>query len=142
MCGVPINLAKINLPTYMLAARGDHIVPWKSSYAGVPLLKGEIEFVLTASGHIAGVVNPPAKSKRSYWSGCAVGKDPEQWLVSAQSSPGSWWPHWSAWLKHKNAKQVPAPAKLGSKKYPVIEAAPGRYVKEHCGKSDFKQQAA
>lgn len=142
MCGVPIDLEIINLPTYVLAAKEDHIVPWKSSYANIPLLKGKIEFVLTASGHIAGVVNPPAKSKRSFWSGDSIGQDPEQWLASAQSSPGSWWPHWSAWLKHKSNKQVPAPAKLGSIKYPRIEAAPGRYVKERCEKSDSKQQAA
>ena len=142
MCGVPIDLAKINRPTYVLAAKEDHIVPWKSSYANLPLLKGKIEFVLTASGHIAGVVNPPAKSKRSFWSGGSIGEYPEQWLASAQSSPGSWWPHWSAWLKQKSNKQVPAPAKLGSIKYPEIEAAPGRYVKERCEKSDSKQQAA
>ncbi len=142
MCGVPIDLAKINLPTYVLAAKEDHIVPWKSSYANVPLLKGKIEFVFTASGHIAGVVNPPAKSKRSFWSGGSIGEDPEQWMASAQSSPGSWWPHWSAWLKQKSNKQVPAPAKLGSIKYQEIEAAPGRYVKERCEKSDSKQQAA
>jgi polyhydroxyalkanoate synthase len=142
MCGVPIDLAKINRPTYVLAAKEDHIVPWKSSYANLPLLKGKIEFVLTASGHIAGVVNPPAKSKRSFWSGGSIGEDPEQWLASAQSSLGSWWPHWSAWLKQKSNKQVPAPAKLGSIKYPEIEAAPGRYVKERCEKSDSKQQAA
>lgn len=142
MCGVPIDLAKINLPTYVLAAREDHIVPWKSSYANLPLLKGKIEFVFTASGHIAGVVNPPGKSKRSFWGGGAIGKDPDQWLASAQSSPGSWWPHWSAWLKQKSAKQVSAPARLGSKKYPEIEAAPGRYVKERCEKSYAKQQTA
>ena len=142
MCGVPIDLKKINLPTYVLAAKEDHIVPWKSAYANVPLLKGQIEFVLTASGHIAGVVNPPANSKRSYWSGKSIGQDPEQWLASAQSSLGSWWPHWSAWLKQKSGKQVPASAKLGSKKYPEVEAAPGRYVKEYCEIRYSKQQAA
>jgi polyhydroxyalkanoate synthase len=142
MCGVPIDLAKINLPTYVLAAREDHIVPWKSSYANLPLLKGKIEFVLTASGHIAGVVNPPGKSKRSFWSGGSIGEDPDQWLASAQSSPGSWWLHWSAWLKQKSVKQVSAPARLGSIKYPEIEAAPGRYVKERYEKSDSKQQTA
>jgi polyhydroxyalkanoate synthase len=142
MCGVPIDLTKINLPTYVLAAKEDHIVPWKSAYASVPLLKGQIEFVLTASGHIAGVVNPPANSKRSYWSRSVIGEDPEQWLASAQSSLGSWWPHWSAWLKQKSGKQVPAPAMLGSKKYPEVEAAPGRYVKEYCEIRDSKQQAA
>ena len=140
MCGVPIDLAKINLPTYVLAAREDHIVPWKSCYANLPLLKGKIEFVLTASGHIAGVVNPPGKSKRSFWSGGAIGEDPDQWLASAQSSPGSWWPHWSAWLKQKSAKQVSAPASPGGKTYAEIEAAPGRYVKERGEKSYVKQQ--
>ncbi len=142
MCGVPIDLGEINLPTYVLAAKEDHIVPWKSAYASIPLLKGKIEFVLTASGHIAGVVNPPAKSKRIYWSGGSISQDPEQWVASAQASPGSWWPYWIAWLKQKSGKQVPAPAKLGSEKYPGVEAAPGRYVKEHFEIRDSKQQAA
>ncbi|MGH8753677.1 MAG: PHA/PHB synthase family protein [Burkholderiales bacterium] len=142
MCSVPIDLTKNNLPTYVLAAKEDHIVPWRSAYASVSLLKGQIEFVLTASGHIAGVVTPPENSKRSYWSGGVISEDPEQWLASAQSSPGSWWPHWSAWLKQKSGKQVPAPAKLGSKKYPEVEAAPGRYVKEYWEIRNSKQQAA
>ena len=142
MCGVPIDLTKNNLPTYVLAAKEDHIVPWKSAYASVSLLKGKIEFILTASGHIAGVVNPTENSKRSYWSGDVISEDPERWLASAQSSPGSWWPHWSAWLKQKSGKQVPAPAMLGSKTYPEIEAAPGRYVKEYCEIRNTKQQAA
>ena len=142
MCGVPIDLGKINLPTYVLAAKEDHIVPWKSAYASIPLLKGKIEFVLTASGHIAGVVNPPSKSKRSYWSEGTISADPEQWVASARSSPGSWWPHWIAWLKQQGGKQVPAPAKLGSEKYPEIEAAPGRYVKVHFEIPDSGRQAA
>ncbi|HUL41499.1 MAG TPA: class I poly(R)-hydroxyalkanoic acid synthase [Burkholderiales bacterium] len=141
MCGVPIDLEKINLPSYIVAAKEDHIVPWKSAYASVPLLKGNIEFVLTASGHIAGIVNPTANSKRSYWSGPAIGDDPEQWLGSAQFSQGSWWPHWANWLKRKSGKQVPAPAKLGSEKYPVIEVAPGRYVKENCEMPESRRHA-
>ncbi|HXZ96974.1 MAG TPA: class I poly(R)-hydroxyalkanoic acid synthase [Burkholderiales bacterium] len=142
MCGVPIDLGKIDLPTYILAAKEDHIVPWKSAYATVPLLKGKIEFVLSASGHIAGVVNPPVKSKRSYWSAGANGADPEQWLAVAQLSQGSWWPHWIAWLKQKSNKRVPAPTRLGGAQYPAIEAAPGRYVKENCKIPESVQRAA
>ncbi|HVS25887.1 MAG TPA: class I poly(R)-hydroxyalkanoic acid synthase [Burkholderiales bacterium] len=141
MCGVPVDLTKINLPTYMLAAREDHIVPWKSAYASASLLKGRIEFVLTASGHIAGVVNPPAKSKRSFYSGGALDTDAEAWLAATQSHPGSWWPHWSAWLAQKRGKEIPARTKPGNKSHREIEAAPGRYVTECCARNDFKQEA-
>ncbi|HYA20951.1 MAG TPA: class I poly(R)-hydroxyalkanoic acid synthase [Burkholderiales bacterium] len=142
MCGVSIDLGQIGVPAYILAAKEDHIVPWKSAYASVPLLKGKTEFVLTASGHIAGVVNPPTKSKRSFWSARASGGEPEQWLANAQFSEGSWWPHWSTWLKQKSHKRVPARAKLGSKQYPAIEPAPGRYVRENCKIPESGQRAA
>ncbi|MGH8743103.1 MAG: PHA/PHB synthase family protein [Burkholderiales bacterium] len=141
MCGVPVDLTKINLPTYMLAAREDHIVPWKSAFASAALLKGRIEFVLTASGHIAGVVNPPANSKRSFYCGGVPGAEAEAWLASAQSQTGSWWSHWSAWLAQKHGKEIPARAKPGNKNHRAIEPAPGRYVRERCVKNDIKRQA-
>jgi polyhydroxyalkanoate synthase len=128
MCGVPIDLSEINLPTYIMSAREDHIVPWKTAYASNKLLTGDIEFVLASSGHIAGVVNHPAKKKRNFWVNKNIVTDPDHWMAGAQSHEGSWWVHWIDWLKQKSAKQVAA-RKLGSKKYREIEPAPGRYVK-------------
>lgn len=133
MCGTPVELGKINLPTFVLAAKEDHIVPWKSAYASARLLKGKVEFVLAASGHIAGVVNPASKNRRSYWINKALDHDPEQWFATAQSVPGSWWNRWAAWLKDKGGKQVPARSRLGNDKYPEIEPAPGSYVKVRYG---------
>ncbi len=130
MDGVAVDLRKVNIPSYLYASREDHIAPWSSCFASTGLLKGEIEFVLGASGHIAGVINPPTKPKRNFWTGGETGKGPEHWLKTAQSAPGSWWPHWSEWVKQHSGPQVAAPATAGNKDYSVIEPAPGRYVKE------------
>ena len=127
-CGVPVDLGDIDVPAFLYASREDHIVPWQSAYASTRLLGGEITFVLGASGHIAGVINPPSKNKRNYWAGGTLGGDPEAWLESAQSSPGSWWPVWSEWLSRYAGKQVAAPKTPGNRKYKQIEDAPGRYV--------------
>jgi polyhydroxyalkanoate synthase len=128
-CGVPVDLGKIDVPAYLYASREDHIVPWKSAYASRGLLGGETTFVLGASGHIAGVINPPKKKKRNYWIGGAAGADAEQWLSSAQSVPGSWWPDWSKWLQRHSGSLVPKSNELGNNRYRPIEPAPGRYVK-------------
>jgi len=130
MCGVPVDLRKIDMPAYVLATREDHIVPWQTAYASARLLGSRPEFVLGASGHIAGVVNPAARNRRSYWLGGKLVKDPERWLKSAKTQPGSWWTHWSAWLAGHGGGQVPARTAPGSAQYPEIEPAPGRYVKE------------
>ncbi|MEO8134860.1 MAG: alpha/beta fold hydrolase, partial [Betaproteobacteria bacterium] len=127
-CGVPVDLADIDIPAYLYASREDHIVPWHSAYASNLLLGGENTFVLGASGHIAGVINPPAKNKRNYWIGGAAGDDPEQWLANATSVPGSWWPHWSAWLAPFGGEHVKARKSPGNKRHKKIEPAPGRYV--------------
>jgi len=133
MCGTPVDLGRIRLPCYVLATREDHIVPWQTAYASARLLKGSaIEFVLAASGHIAGVVNPAAANRRNYWTGGKAAKHPDKWLATAQSVPGSWWPHWAAWLAARDPEQVPARIQLGSPRYPVLEPAPGRYVKVRC----------
>jgi polyhydroxyalkanoate synthase len=129
-CGVPVDLSKIEVPAYLYASREDHIVPWHAAYATRRLLSGETTFTLGASGHIAGVINPASKNKRNYWADGAGGHDPEQWLASARSIPGSWWSHWSAWLAKHAGEQVAARKTLGAKKYKPIEAAPGRYVKD------------
>ncbi|MGZ5148064.1 MAG: alpha/beta fold hydrolase, partial [Burkholderiales bacterium] len=130
MCDVPVDLRRIDMPAYVLATRDDHIVPWKTAYASGRLLTGKVEFVLAASGHIAGVINSAVRNRRNYWLGGKLPKDPDRWLHSAQSQPGSWWTHWSAWLGQHGGDRVPARNLLGNESYPQIEPAPGRYVKE------------
>jgi polyhydroxyalkanoate synthase subunit PhaC len=130
MCDVPVDLRRIDMPAYVLATRDDHIVPWKTAYASGRLLSGKVEFVLAASGHIAGVINSAARNRRNYWLGGKLPKDADRWLQSAQSQPGSWWTHWSAWLAQHGGDRVPARNQLGTESYPQIEPAPGRYVKE------------
>ena len=117
------------MPSYVLATQDDHIVPWRSAYRATRLLGGKTQFVLGASGHIAGVINPPSKNNRSYWISGLAGDDTEAWLESAQASPGSWWPHRMKWLKASGGKQVPARTRLGGPGYKSIEPAPGRYVR-------------
>jgi polyhydroxyalkanoate synthase len=133
ICDTPVDLSRIDLPSYVLATHDDHIVPWKSAYRTTQLVGGKTQFVLGASGHIAGVINPASKNKRSYWTGGTLGDDAGQWLASAEVAQGSWWPHWIKWLASKAGKPVDARRKLGSRKYAVIEPAPGRYVKERAG---------
>ena len=112
-----------------MAAKEDHIVPWKTAYLASRLLGGDIRFVLGASGHITGVVNPAARNKRNYWLNTDLGAEPDAWLDQAQEVPGSWWPDWDRWLKERSIGTKAAPAKLGNKTYTPIEPAPGRYVK-------------
>lgn len=132
MCGVPVDLGRIAAPAYLLATREDHIVPWQTAYASTRLLGAKIKFVLGASGHIAGVVNPASRNRRNYWLNDELGADPEQWLAHAVSHPGSWWTHWSAWLAQHGGGRIAARDTLGGGHYPEIEPAPGRYVREKC----------
>ncbi|GAC1329228.1 MAG: class I poly(R)-hydroxyalkanoic acid synthase [Beijerinckiaceae bacterium] len=127
-CGVPVDLAKITAPTYVLASKEDHIVPWRSAYRTTGLLGGDVRFILGASGHVAGVINPPAKNKRSHWRNEGA-VDAQTWFDSATEHAGSWWPDWDSWLKARSGGTIAAAA-VGSRKYPPIEPAPGRYVKE------------
>ncbi len=130
-CGVSIDLGRVKLPIFVLATREDHIVPWRSAYRTLGLLGGDDKvFVLGASGHIAGVVNPAAKNRRSYWIGESYPADPELWLEKSAEQPGSWWPVWSRWLAAHDGGSRKAPAKPGSTKYKPVEPAPGRYVKQ------------
>jgi len=129
MCGVPVDLGSIRLPTYILATREDHIVPWKAAYLSTRHLKGDTRFVLGASGHVAGVVNPPSKKRRSFWTNDRLSASAEQWLAGAEELPGSWWSNWNAWLEGFSGGERAAPKKLGSAKFKPIEPAPGRYVK-------------
>ncbi len=134
--GLPLDLTRLNMPAYIFGSREDHIVPWVSAYASTQVLRGPQRFVLGASGHIAGVVNPPAKKRRSYWvadaleqAGQPLPGDPNTWFGQAVEHPGSWWPDWTDWLAGHAGKQVKARAKTGNARYRPIEPAPGRYVK-------------
>jgi polyhydroxyalkanoate synthase len=121
------------MPAYIVASREDHIVPWKSAYASTRLVGGDVTFVLGASGHIAGVVNPPAKKRRNYWTNPKLPESADDWLAGAETHPGSWWPHWGAWLAHQAGARRPARRSLGSTAYPPLDPAPGRYVLESPG---------
>jgi polyhydroxyalkanoate synthase len=134
VCGEKVDLSKVDIPVYIYGSREDHIVPIGGAYASTQHLPGKKRFVMGASGHIAGVINPPAKNKRSYWTNDKLpqGKFPAaqaDWLKGATEHPGSWWTDWSDWLKGHAGRQIAAPKGYGSRKYKVIEAAPGRYVK-------------
>lgn len=130
-CGERIDLRKLNMPTYLYASREDHIVPWRSAFSSMSLFSGDNRFVLGASGHIAGVINPPAKKKRNYWVGSDKSShtDPVKWEAQATEVAGSWWPDWYEWLAAQSGKKVKASKSLGNTKNKVIEAAPGSYVK-------------
>ena len=134
VCGQKIDLKKIDIPAYIYGSREDHIVPIGGAYATTQQLPGKKRFVMGASGHIAGVINPPAKKKRSYWTNdkLPVNKFPvaqADWLKTATEHPGSWWTDWSSWLKGHAGKQIAAPKAYGSRTYKPTEAAPGSYVK-------------
>ena len=128
-CGEDIDLSRVKAPLYVLASREDHIVPWKSAYLTKGLMGTEPRFVLAASGHVAGVINPPAKNRRSHWLNDDVSGDADAWLDAAVEHPGSWWNDWDGWMKRHSAGRIAAPAQAGNASYRVIEAAPGRYVK-------------
>ena len=128
LCGVKVDLGKIDCPIYYMSAIDDHIAPWKTTFISTELLKGDMTFVLSGSGHVAGVINPANKNKRNYWINGELGKGADHWLETAESVPGSWWTNWDEWLKAQGGKQVDAPAATGSKDYAEIEPAPGSFV--------------
>jgi polyhydroxyalkanoate synthase subunit PhaC len=128
LCGVPIDLSKIKTPSFLLSTKEDHISPWKSTYAATKIYGGNVEFVLSGSGHIAGVINPPAAKKYGYWTNSDLPISPELWMAGAEAHEGSWWTHWMDWLKPYAGGKVPARVP-GDGKLKVIEPAPGRYVK-------------
>jgi polyhydroxyalkanoate synthase len=131
VCGQQVDLGKVDIPVYIYGSREDHIVPINGAYATTQFLPGKKRFVMGASGHIAGVINPPAKNKRSHWirEDGKLPKAHEQWLEGAVEHKGSWWTDWSNWLALQAGKEIAAPKAYGKGKYKVIEAAPGSYVK-------------
>jgi len=128
LADVPIDLGKIKTPVYFLSASEDHIAPWTSTYAGTQLVGGPVRFVLSGSGHIAGVINPASSDKYGYWTNPKTPPNPDDWLKDAVKQEGSWWPDWLDWLKPNAGPQVPA-RKPGGGKLKPIEDAPGSYVK-------------
>ena len=139
VCGEKVDLGKLDMPFYLYGSREDHIVPIGGAYASTQILPGKKRFVMGASGHIAGVINPPAKKKRSYWtndqlassrtSGDKYPASQEDWQKNATEHVGSWWPDWSDWLQSHAGKQIAAPKTYGNRKFKAIEPAPGSYVK-------------
>ncbi len=126
LLGVPIDLGRIDLPCYMLAARDDHIAPWRSVYRGARHLGGGCRFVLAASGHFAGVVNPPASGRYSHWLHADLPPQPDAWFAGAAEMAGSWWPDWQRWVAAHDRRTVPARTPGGQG-----EPAPGSFVRGH-----------
>lgn len=127
--GVPIDLAACEVPKYCLAAMADHIVLWPSAYQSATALSGDLRFVLTESGHVAGVVNPADKGKYPHWVNAAMPDDHRDWLASAEQKGGSWWVDWQEWLSTRSGEDK-APPKMGNRQYSPVEDAPGSYVKK------------
>jgi polyhydroxyalkanoate synthase len=130
VCGEKVDLGKITVPAYIYASHDDHIVPWKSAYQSTQILKGKNRFVLGASGHIAGVINPPVKNKRHYFENNKLAKTADEWLAQAKDIKGSWWPNYALWLEQFGGKKIQASKTFGNARYKKLEAAPGKYVKE------------
>ena len=127
LAGEAIDVTRITTPSYVLSTVDDHIAPWKTAYETTQLFAGPMEFVLGGSGHIAGVINPPAKGKYGHWTHAGTPSTPDEWLAAAQEHDGSWWPHWDRWLEPFGGGEVPARVP-GSGGLPAIEDAPGSYV--------------
>ncbi len=130
VCGQPIDLSSIDIPVYAMGAVEDHIVPWHSAYDSSRLFSGNTKFVLGASGHIAGCINPASKNRRSYWVNSKMRSNSAKWLESAEERAGSWWNDWKVWLKPYQGGLINIKKHIGSKKFTPIEPAPGRYVTE------------
>jgi polyhydroxyalkanoate synthase len=124
LAGVPVDLSKVTVPAYFISTVEDHIAPWKTTYEGARYLGGEVRFVLGGSGHIAGIVNPPAAKKYHYWTNDALPDTPDAWFEGATQHPGSWWGDWQRWMEQQNGGDK-VPARIPSK---AIEDAPGSYV--------------
>jgi polyhydroxyalkanoate synthase len=129
--GVKIDIKKITIPLYFLATSDDHIVPWRSSYKALSMFKGQVKFTLSASGHIAGVINHPDANKYCYWTNDALPLSPDEWMHHTKKHEGSWWPAWHQWLQEFAGAKVPAIAPERGK-LKIIEDAPGSYVKVRC----------
>ena len=128
LAGKTLKLGDVKIPVYNLAAREDHIAPARSAYIGGKLFGGDVTYVMSGSGHIAGVVNPPEAGKYQFWSDGPMTAEFDDWVAGARETPGSWWPHWHEWIRSHSGDEVPA-RKPGGKKLKPIEDAPGSYVR-------------
>jgi polyhydroxyalkanoate synthase len=128
--GTPVDLAKITVDTYIVAGIADHITPWTSGYRTVHLLGSDPRFVLSTSGHIAAMINPPGNPKASYRVNDELPEDAESWLATATQTPGTWWEDWTTWLGERSGEEHRAPSKLGGEGHRPLERAPGTYVRE------------
>ncbi|MBL8438869.1 MAG: alpha/beta fold hydrolase [Zoogloeaceae bacterium] len=126
--GQPIDLGKVQSDTYVLAGISDHITPWQGVFNTAHTLGGKSEFVLSSSGHIQSLINPPGNAKAKYFISDGQAKSAESWLAGAQTVQGTWWEHWRDWLKARSGALVPAPTQLGSPQHPATDPAPGTYV--------------
>jgi polyhydroxyalkanoate synthase len=126
--GVSIDLQQIKAPSFIIATREDHIAPWRCCYAGSQLYRGDKEFVLATSGHVAGVINPADSGKYSYLTNPNVEKNPLEWLKKAKENQGSWWPYWQKWVQRYAKETIPS-RKINHPKFPNLEDAPGSYVR-------------
>jgi polyhydroxyalkanoate synthase subunit PhaC len=131
MLGSPVDLAKVDVDAYVIAGVADHLCPWQSCYRTTQLLGGPVKFVLSTSGHIASMVNPPTSKKSAFQTAPSNPGDPGQFLDEATTVAGSWWPDYSSWLAEHGGGQKKSPRTLGRKGYPVQSAAPGTYVHDH-----------
>jgi polyhydroxyalkanoate synthase len=126
--GTPIDMSKVDVPAYVVAGVTDHITPWQACYQSRNVLRGKMDFVLSSSGHIQSIVNPPTNPKAKYFLNSELPEDAEAWRAGAVECAGSWWDHWSQWYRQHGDGEVPAPGSLGSARYPAGDPAPGRYV--------------
>jgi polyhydroxyalkanoate synthase subunit PhaC len=127
--GTPVDLALIKQDSYVVGALTDHLVPWQSAYAATQTLGGEVRFVLSNSGHIQALVNPPGNPKASYYSNEANPADPAAWLAGAEQTRSSWWVDWADWTLARSDSQRSKPRQLGHPNHPKIVSAPGEYVR-------------
>jgi polyhydroxyalkanoate synthase len=128
--GTPVHLSRITVPTFVTGALTDHLTPWDGCYRTTQLLSGPSTFVLSYSGHIQSLVNPPGNPKAHYWTGGEPGPDPHAWQASAERHTGSWWEPWREWMLERSGDEVPAPGAQGSAAHPPLEPAPGSYVRD------------
>ena len=128
--GLPLDMRQVDIDSYVVAGTTDHITPWQGCYETARLYGKRSTFVLSNSGHIQSLLNPPNNPKAFFWTGAAETDDPEAWQKQAERLAGSWWPHWLEWITARSGERKPAPASLGSADIPQLDAAPGRYVME------------
>jgi polyhydroxyalkanoate synthase len=128
--GTPVDLAQVTCETYVTGGLTDHLTPWEGCYRATQLFSGPTTFVLSHTGHIQTMVNPPGNPKAHYFVGPRPGPDPQEWRAQSERRQGSWWNHWAEWILARSGEERPAPTRLGSRRHKPLDPAPGRYVLE------------